>query len=82
MATATEGREGSDARRKGRSGELVIGVVAPVGTETNKVERSIRAILESYDYCNCELKVSWFFEDEKVAEFLSQPIQKEPNMSV
>jgi hypothetical protein len=54
----------------------VVAIVAPVGTETEKVWRSIRAILGSYNYSSHQLKVSWFFDDHKVATFLSQPVRK------
>lgn len=78
MATTTgpEARTASDAHRRGRSGELVVAIVAPVGTETEKVRRSIQAILGSYNYSNHLLKLSWFFDDQKVGAFLSQPTRK------
>lgn len=73
--TRPDARTASDGRRGG-SEELVVAIVAPVGTETEKVWRSIRAILGSYDYSSRQLKVSWFFDDEAVAKFLSQPVRR------
>jgi deoxycytidylate deaminase len=75
MATP-ETRTASDGDRRGRSGELVVAIVAPVGTETEKVWRSIRAILGSFNYSSHQLRVSWFFEDQKVALLISQSVRK------
>lgn len=54
----------------------MIAIVAPVGTETEKVWRSIRVILGSFSYVSRQLRVSWFFEDQRVAAFLSRSIQR------
>lgn len=72
----------ADAARVGahhhvRSDEIVVAIVAPVGTETEKVWRSIRAVLGSYSYTSHKLKVSWFFDDPKVAALLPRPVRKE-----
>lgn len=65
-----------DTHGAGHSGELVVAVVAPVGTETEKVWRSIRAILDSYGYAHHLLKLSWFFDEERTASYLDFTIQK------
>lgn len=69
-----------DAHRRSRSEEIIVAIVAPVGTETEKVWRSIRAILGSYSYASHKLKISWFFDDPKVAALLSRPIQRETEL--
>ncbi|MEM9461257.1 MAG: anti-phage dCTP deaminase [Myxococcota bacterium] len=70
MNTDREHGSSSSPDRLIRSDELVVALVAPVGTETEKTWKAIEGTLDRYRYGTHRFKLSWFFEEDHTKKYL------------